>query len=596
MAMAGPEFASTENTMEALREFLQNMKRTIERLHAGHTLAARQTLKHENSHNVQHSYNFGMLPTPGKGFHQPQESDMPEGVGKAGQMQNCFFQQTSNSSQDRVPGNKPAATGKTNLNVCSSEADIGNALSVFLEDMKKTIEVWSSRYYLLIEGKTTGLDVEALRQPLDSNVHAIDQLDFGPAAEHDLAVMGVLDLPNADTMHEPVQSRNGKMQRPQGSNGRKSRKVNFPGHQCRADATSFSLQDFNEVMGSQVNLHDQDSHPQALQECAEGDDQADHGQLDREQPGYSNGNMDIDEATGHNTKTAIVVRTENAGAKSGPRKRKPRKKAISTPVNSQELTIRRFQYKVEVVDSPDWLPKGWITELKTRSTGGSAGSKDKYYFNPESNRRCRSQKEVFSLIETGKLGRYKRKTKVQPDKIKSPGAELSPVHKSNDLNETQSLNKREIVGERVSAVPQQMAPENPGGSTPAPIAAISPGAGQVGVVSNIFLPYRPGQPSDWLMYDSLANIPRPALENLRFADPNLGKSNGERASTPWPWFLNNSESSMRPYIDRFEMSKAAVMGGREDMLGNGQFHAREPRFNEVGAKRARKPSKRAAVS
>lgn len=173
---------------------------------------------------------------------------------------------------------------------------------------------------------------------------------------------------------------------------------------------------------------------------------------------------------------------------------------------------------------------------------------------------------------------------------------MSPVHKSNDINETQSLNKREIIGERSSAVPHQTAHENTAGSASGPLAAISPGAGQMGVVNNMFLPYRPGQPSDWLMYDSLATIPRPVLENLRFTDPNPGKSNGERGSTPWPWFLNNSESSMRPYVDRFEMGKAAVMGGREDMLGNGQFPAREPRFTEAVAKRARKPSKRAAVS
>lgn len=373
MAMAGPEFSSSENTMEALREFLQNMKRTIERLYAGHTLAARQTLKHGNSDNSQSSYDFGMLPTPNKGFHQPQQSVLPDSVGKPGQMQNWFFQQTSNP----LPGSKPAATGKTNLNVCSSEADIGNALSVFLEDMKKTIEVWSSRYHLLAEGKTAGLDVEALPQPLDSNVHVIDQLDFGPDADHDLSVMEVLDLPNAETLHGSAQSRNGKLPKSQGNQGRKGRKVHFQGHQSRADATSFSMQDFNDVMGSQVNMHDQEPQTQGLQECAESDG---HGQMDMEQPGYNNENMGIDEASRPDRQTAIVLRTENGGAKSGQRKRKPRKKATTTPVNSQELTIRRFQYKVEVVESPDWLPKGWITELKTRSTGGSAGSKDKVRF------------------------------------------------------------------------------------------------------------------------------------------------------------------------------------------------------------------------
>ena len=36
--------------------------------------------------------------------------------------------------------------------------------------------------------------------------------------------------------------------------------------------------------------------------------------------------------------------------------------------------------KVEVIESPNWLPHGWITEMKTRGTGSSAGAKDKVKF------------------------------------------------------------------------------------------------------------------------------------------------------------------------------------------------------------------------
>ena len=36
--------------------------------------------------------------------------------------------------------------------------------------------------------------------------------------------------------------------------------------------------------------------------------------------------------------------------------------------------------KVEVIESPNWLPHGWITEMKTRGTGSSAGTKDKVKF------------------------------------------------------------------------------------------------------------------------------------------------------------------------------------------------------------------------
>ncbi|MCO5601147.1 hypothetical protein L7F22_055266 [Adiantum nelumboides] len=594
--MANPDFAGRENTLEALREFLQNMKKTVEHLYTGHILAARQTLKQEELDNAQSSYDFGTLSTPSV---QPTQNVLHDGVGKPGQVHNWFFSHASRPSQG---ASKHVGAGKANLNAGSSKMDGRNALSIFLEDIKKTIELWSNRYRLLIEGKTSRQEVEALPQPLDSNNQVIDQLNFGPGADHDFSVMEVLGLPHTEALRGSAQSWNGKLQRVQGSQKRKGRKVQFQGTQSKADAASFSVQGFNEVMGSQISLHDQDSRPQSLvgsQECAESDRLSNHRQMGIEQSGYNSadhGKLGIDEVArndrqvGENT---VALRTEKIGSKAGQRKRKSKKKAPATSVKSQELTIRRFQYKVEVVESPDWLPKGWITELKTRSTGGSAGSKDKYYFDPVSNRRCRSQKEVFSLLETGKLGRYKRKIKTQPVK-RSGGAEIL---KTCDIAETSSSNKQELIAERSTGLPQHVAQESTDGIMSTPMAAISPGAGHMGVPNNMFVPYRPGQPADWLVYESLANIPRPVLENLCSADLNTTKPNGERGSTSWPWFLNNSESSMKPFVDRFEVGKPAVIREREEMLGNGHFSMRESHFAELAAaKRARKPSKRVAVS
>lgn len=65
----------------------------------------------------------------------------------------------------------------------------------------------------------------------------------------------------------------------------------------------------------------------------------------------------------------------------------------------------------EIIQSPDWLPKGWFTELKTRGGGSSAGTKDKYYYDPVTQRRFRSKIEVLSYLETGIIGRYKPKGK-----------------------------------------------------------------------------------------------------------------------------------------------------------------------------------------
>mgnify|MGYP000571314845 CR=1 FL=1 len=47
---------------------------------------------------------------------------------------------------------------------------------------------------------------------------------------------------------------------------------------------------------------------------------------------------------------------------------------MTSPVATSSQPSAR---KVEVVESPNWLPPGWITEMKTRGTGSSAGAKDK---------------------------------------------------------------------------------------------------------------------------------------------------------------------------------------------------------------------------
>lgn len=80
---------------------------------------------------------------------------------------------------------------------------------------------------------------------------------------------------------------------------------------------------------------------------------------------------------------------------------------LSTPRRGRQIS-RKF---TEIIQSPDWLPEGWFTELKTRETGSSAGTKDKYFYDPVSQRRFRSKAEVFSFLETGKIGRYKPKAK-----------------------------------------------------------------------------------------------------------------------------------------------------------------------------------------
>ncbi|KAI5061291.1 hypothetical protein GOP47_0023796 [Adiantum capillus-veneris] len=59
-----------------------------------------------------------------------------------------------------------------------------------------------------------------------------------------------------------------------------------------------------------------------------------------------------------------------------------------------------------ITQSPAWLPPGWITEVQTRRSGSTAGTRDKYYKDLVSGRRFRSRNEVIHYLQTGK-GRYR---------------------------------------------------------------------------------------------------------------------------------------------------------------------------------------------
>uniref|UniRef100_A0A0D6QZI1 MBD domain-containing protein n=2 Tax=Araucaria cunninghamii TaxID=56994 RepID=A0A0D6QZI1_ARACU len=90
---------------------------------------------------------------------------------------------------------------------------------------------------------------------------------------------------------------------------------------------------------------------------------------------------------------------------------------LSTPRKGKQISRR----PTEIIDSPDWLPPGWRTELKTREAGSSAGLKDKYYYDPVSQRRFRSKVEVLTYLETGKVGRHRPKTEREVGRKRKSG-------------------------------------------------------------------------------------------------------------------------------------------------------------------------------
>ncbi|PSR89842.1 Methyl-CpG-binding domain-containing protein [Actinidia chinensis var. chinensis] len=62
-------------------------------------------------------------------------------------------------------------------------------------------------------------------------------------------------------------------------------------------------------------------------------------------------------------------------------------------------------------ERPSWLPEGWRVDYRVRSSGASAGTVDRYYFEPASGRKFRSRKEVEYFLQTGS----KRKKTANPD-------------------------------------------------------------------------------------------------------------------------------------------------------------------------------------
>ncbi|CAL9244241.1 unnamed protein product [Arabidopsis halleri] len=74
----------------------------------------------------------------------------------------------------------------------------------------------------------------------------------------------------------------------------------------------------------------------------------------------------------------------------------------------------------------NWLPPGWRVEDKIRTSGATAGSVDKYYYEPNTGRKFRSRTEVLYYLEhgTSKRGGAKKveNTDFQSDLFEGQGS------------------------------------------------------------------------------------------------------------------------------------------------------------------------------
>ncbi|KAH8520367.1 hypothetical protein H0E87_001717 [Populus deltoides] len=72
--------------------------------------------------------------------------------------------------------------------------------------------------------------------------------------------------------------------------------------------------------------------------------------------------------------------------------------------NQQPVTpVREKRRLSETAVDTSWLPPGWVVEDRVRTSGATAGTRDKYYIEPVSGRRFRSKKDVQYYLETGTL-------------------------------------------------------------------------------------------------------------------------------------------------------------------------------------------------
>eukprot|EP00262_Sarcandra_glabra_P016869 TRINITY_DN5620_c0_g1_i2.p1 TRINITY_DN5620_c0_g1~~TRINITY_DN5620_c0_g1_i2.p1 ORF type:complete len:289 (-),score=30.19 TRINITY_DN5620_c0_g1_i2:218-1084(-) len=102
---------------------------------------------------------------------------------------------------------------------------------------------------------------------------------------------------------------------------------------------------------------------------------------------------------------------------------------------AKEVTTGLELALVQSTAAPDWLPSGWSMEIKIRTSGVTAGTRDRYFYDPVSRRRFRSKKEVLSFLETGTVVKPKSKSKKENlDANVTPGSSSSVPHKRGGSN------------------------------------------------------------------------------------------------------------------------------------------------------------------
>lgn len=518
------------------------------------------------------------------------------GEGELGQMphwtsESCPFEESAQGPRDINLEERCFDTNAETYGRTLDTVENGDDLRNFLEDMKRTIQTWSARHSLLVQGtnisttECADMDgVEATRT--DCNIPVTGQVENRSTGSSFPCLEDQDNAMQASALNDHREEEPSKMlqsdQLEERGNSSHAGEVFFPLHEIAEElAPQHAQEPPTQEMTEQEPLKEEENvdSPSAMHLEVD-QSQADLGKM-YVQMTSSNGNGEVENFV---TPTADQRKMKIESADLLSKNLLPAMQAQADNDDLRhEAKTQPHLPKIEVVSSPDWLPKGWLTEMKTRCNGHSAGSRDKYYFDPVSKRRFRSQKEVYSFLETGKLGRYKSRPKLKPVK-KLLAIEHPSSGQVNDLCQERTSNGS---GTATSSTAPLNLPSISGSSTVPSVTA------PMGLLSNVFMPHRPGQPSEWLVYESLASLPHPVFERFRYTECNLSKSNGSSSFPTPPWFPNNAEGTWRQFFDKSNLGKSV------ERIKDGQglqFLGEETRVSEVAPKHSASAAKKSSAS
>lgn len=368
-----------------------------------------------------------------------------------------------------VEGRTRKGPSEPNCNKHALDAKTADALRCFLEEMKKTIQLWSIRHRLLDQ-----VQAELARE----NEEMPEPMHFELASPYCIQPSRVGDV------YSPLQNQEVEA----------ARDSNQPanGQACALASNQLEIQDSSKRPAGVQTLDCEIREPNS--------------------EGISEYSLDSNHAKGKDLRFVkqcppdgqlqqVIFHDRVVDCSLVPCERGEILNNCA-PANTSEIMRQSLTSAdvVKVVESPDWLPYGWTTEVKIRQRGNSAGTTDKYYYDPISKRRFRSRKEVFCFLTTGKAGRYKSKSKVKIDKGASNRDcnPLPPPPTSTYQFLTGKISPLQ-AGMPVLFFPHM--PSSPYGTLPCASAS--------GFFSNLFLPCLPSPHSDGLMHETFFNVPHP---------------------------------------------------------------------------------------